>query len=124
MAAQRSEEVRFHSEARGEGRKCLEELTSFCSVCRPRAWTWCSDIPAARLCRCTTRLTAAESGTSSPDTSMGLYLPLRDTLALPAKWALPSRPADQVRPTSWRESLTPRWIQFPWCASLAKYEAV
>src|SRR5438094_4894338 len=110
MAAQRSEEVRFHSEARGEGRKCLEELTSFCSVCGPRAWTWCSDIPAARLCRCTSRLTAADSGTSSPDTSKALYLPLRDKIALATKSALPSRPTVQVPPTSLLESLTPRWI--------------
>ncbi len=46
------------------GRECLKEPKSFCAVCAPKEWIWSSDIPAARLCRCTTRLKAAVCATS------------------------------------------------------------
>jgi hypothetical protein len=36
--------------------ECLREPKSFCGACAPKGWTWCSAIPAARSCRCMTRL--------------------------------------------------------------------
>ena len=47
----------------------------------------------------------------------------RISLAPPAKWGSPSPLADPVQPTWSPELPTPRWIQFHWCASQAKYAA-
>src|SRR6266567_5779155 len=49
-----------------KGRECLGEPKSFCNVCAPREWIWCSVTLAAQSCPCMTRLKAVAFATSGP----------------------------------------------------------
>ncbi len=114
VAAKRSGQANHQGRAcPGEnGRECLEEPKSFCSVCAPRVWIWCSDTPAARSCLCMTRSRAAASATFLRVMSRArCSLPkvMREPLAKSVS-RLPL--ADLGRRIWLPESLTRKWIRY------------
>src|SRR6266568_3371064 len=80
-----------------KGRECLGEPKSFCNVCAPREWTWCSVTLAAQSCPCMTRLKAAAFAIFLRVMSRVRCSLPRDMLGQRDKLAWPSPPAVQVQ---------------------------